>query len=260
MANNLVKAGTNSHCKEWNAVVSMILDSDTKIKDVITQYYNTIQGGFTSKQVFVRYSEFKAAVEKIQKQRLFMSDEQLKENDSIPQRREIREILEKIQTRLPKVAEAEKDKANLALQQLKVFIDYEDLDEDDIEDLVSKINDFYTAANDAMINIHCNQAELDKIKKDAKTISVALKEVLEGLKKEDTIDILMRFSKDPLSKVERLLSMLVSVNKDMVFANNDIAKRREKINIVRNDGSSTKYAQEKNKLETCRNIVVKWEV
>lgn len=260
MANNLVKAGTNSHCKEWNAVVSMILDSDTKIKDVITQYYNTIQGGFTSKQVFVRYSEFKAAVEKIQKQRLFMSDEQLKENDPIPQRREIREILEKIQTRLPKVAEAEKDKANLALQQLKVFIDYEDLDEDDIEDLVSKINDFYTAANDAMINIHCNQAELDKIKKDAKTISVALKEVLEGLKKEDTIDILMRFSKDPLSKVERLLSMLVSVNKDMVFANNDIAKRREKINIVRNDGSSTKYAQEKNKLETCRNIVVKWEV
>lgn len=260
MANNLVKAGTNSHCKEWNAVVSMILDSDTKIKDVITQYYNTIQGGFTSKQVFVRYSEFKAAVEKIQKQRLFMSDEQLKENDPIPQRREIREILEKIQTRLPKVAEAEKDKANLALQQLKVFIDYEDLDEDDIEDLVSKINDFYTAANDAMINIHCNQAELDKIKKDAKTINVALKEVLEGLKKEDTIDILMRFSKDPLSKVERLLSMLVSVNKDMVFANNDIAKRREKINIVRNDGSSTKYAQEKNKLETCRNIVVKWEV
>lgn len=260
MANNLVKAGTNSHCKEWNAVVSMILDTDTKIKDVITQYYNTIQGGFTSKQVFVRYSEFKAAVEKIQKQRLFMSDEQLKENDPIPQRREIREILEKIQIRLPKVAEAEKDKANLALQQLKVFIDYEDLDEDDIEDLVSKINDFYTAANDAMINIHCNQAELDKIKKDAKTISVALKEVLEGLKKEDTIDILMRFSKDPLSKVERLLSLLVSVNKDMVFANNDIAKRREKINIVRNDGSSTKYAQEKNKLETCRNIVTKWEV
>ena len=92
MAKNFVKPVTNSHCTEWNAVVNMILNTDSKIKDVITQYYNTIQGGFNSKQVFVRYSEFEAAVKKIQKQRLFMPDELLMENDPIPQRREIREV------------------------------------------------------------------------------------------------------------------------------------------------------------------------
>ena len=146
------------------------------------------------------------------------------------------------------------------LKQLGAFIDYEDIDEDDIEDLVSKIKDFYTAANDAMINIHCNQAELDKIKKDAKTISVAINEVMDGLEKEDCIDILMRFSKDPLSKVERLLALLVNVNKDMIFANNDIAKRREKINIVKSKGSSAKFVNEKRTLETCRTIVADWEV
>ena len=260
MAKNFVKPVTNSHCTEWNAVVNMILNTDSKIKDVITQYYNTIQGGFNSKQVFVRYSEFEAAVKKIQKQRLFMPDELLMENDPIPQRREIREVLEKIQTRLPKVSEAEKNKAHSVLKQLGAFIDYEDIDEDDIEDLVSKIKDFYTAANDAMINIHCNQAELDKIKKDAKTISVAINEVMDGLEKEDCIDILMRFSKDPLSKVERLLALLVNVNKDMIFANNDIAKRREKINIVKSKGSSAKFVNEKRTLETCRTIVADWEV
>ena len=260
MAKNFVKPVTNSHCTEWNAVVNMILNTDSKIKDVITQYYNTIQGGFNSKQVFVRYSEFEAAVKKIQKQRLFMPDELLMENDPIPQRREIREVLEKIQTRLPKVSEAEKNKADSVLKQLGAFIDYEDIDEDDIEDLVSKIKDFYTAANDAMINIHCNQAELDKIKKDAKTISVAINEVMDGLEKEDCIDILMRFSKDPLSKVERLLALLVNVNKDMIFANNDIAKRREKINIVKSKGSSAKFVNEKRTLETCRTIVADWEV
>lgn len=260
MAKNFVKPGTNSHCTEWNTVVNMILNTESKIKDVITQYYNTIQGGFNSKQVFVRYSEFEAAVKKVQKQRLFMPGELLMENDPIPQRREIREVLEKIQTRLPKVSEAEKNKADSLLKQLGAFIDYEDIDEDDIEDLVSKIKDFYAAANDAMVNIHCNQAELDKIKKDAKTISVAINEVMEGLEKEDCIDILMRFSKDPLSKVERLLALLVGVNKDMTFANNDIAKRREKINIVKSEGSSAKYAQEKNALEMCRKIVADWEV
>lgn len=260
MANNLMKAGRNSHCKEWNAVAGMILDTGTKIKDVITQYYNTIQGTFTSKQVFIRYSEFKATVEKIQKQRLFIPDEQLKKNDPIPQRREIREILEKIQIRLPKVAEAEKDRANLVLQQLKLFIDCEDFEEDDIQDLVRKINDFYTAANKAMINIYCKSEELDKIKKDAKTICISLKEVMDGLKKDDTIDVLMHFSKDPLSKVEELLALLVSVSKHMEFANGDITKRREKINIVENNGTSTKYLEEKNILEMCRNIVAKWEV
>lgn len=260
MAKNFVKPGSNAHCNEWNTVVNMLLNTEVKIKDVITQYYNTIQGGFTSKQVFVRYSEFESAVKKVQKQRLFVPDEILMENDPIPQRREIREVLEKIQTRLPKVSDAEKNKAETLLKQLSAFVDYEDIDEDDIEDLVDKIKQFYATANDAMINIHCNQAELDKIKKDAKTISVAIGEVMDGLEKDDCIDVLMRFSKDPLSKVERLLALLVSVNKDMTFANNDIAKRREKINIVNNDGSSTKYAQEKNTLERCRTIVSDLEV
>lgn len=66
--------------------------------------------------------------------------------------------------------------------------------------------------------------------------------------------------KDPLSKVERLLALLVSVNKDMTFVNDDIAKRREKINIVNSEGLSVKYAQEKNTLETCIKIVDDWEV
>ena len=260
MAKNFVKPGINSHCTEWNAVMNMIINTESKIKDVIIQYYNTIQGGFNSKQVFVRYSEFEAAVKKIQKQRLFMPDELLMEYDPIPQRREIRGILEKIQMRLPKVSEAEKNKADLLLKQLGTFIDYEDIDEDDIEDLVSKIKDFYTAANVAMINIHCNQSELDKIKKAAKAISVAINEVVDCLEKEDCIDILMCFSKDPLRKVEGLLALLVSVNKDMTFANNDIAKRREKINIVKNEGSAAKYAQEKSTLEMCRKIVADWKV
>ncbi len=63
-------------------------------------------------------------------------------NDPIPQRREIREIYEKIYTRIPKVAEAEINKANKLLEQISMFIDYEDIDDEDIEDLVDKIKRF----------------------------------------------------------------------------------------------------------------------
>ena len=47
---------------------------------------------------------------------------------------------------------------------------------------------------------------------------------------------------------------------NMIFANNDIAKRREKINIVKSKGSSAKFVNEKRTLETCRTIVADWEV
>lgn len=259
MAKNLKKQTANSHCSEWNTVTNMILNTESKIKDVIIQYFNIPQGVLASKLVFVRYSEFETTVKKVQKQRLFVPEDVLMENDPIPQRREIREILEKLQTRLPKVSEAEKNKAQTILGQLGLFIDYKDIDDEDIEDLVEQIKKFYTTANDAMFNIHCDQTGLDKLKKDAKTICVAIKEVLEALEKDDCIDVLMRFSKDPLSKIERFLSVLTNVNKDMIYVNNDIVKRREKITIVKGDGLSSKYKEEKETLIECGKIVSSWE-
>jgi len=52
MAKNLKKPVQNSHCPEWNSLVSMLLNNDEKVKDVITQYYNIIQGNLKSSQVF----------------------------------------------------------------------------------------------------------------------------------------------------------------------------------------------------------------
>lgn len=94
----------------------MLLNNDEKVKDVITQYYNIIQGNLKSSQVFIRATEFNTDVRKIQKAKLLIPGEQLMLNDPIPQRREIREIYEKIYTRIPKVAEAEINKANKLLE------------------------------------------------------------------------------------------------------------------------------------------------
>ena len=82
-------------------------------------------------------------------------------NDPIPQRREIREIYEKIYTRIPKVADAEKEKANSLLKQLSNYLNYEDIDDEDIEDLVDKIKDFYETASSSLVNIHGNIPVLD---------------------------------------------------------------------------------------------------
>lgn len=55
-----------------------------------------------------------------------------------------------------------------------MFIDYEDIDDEDIEDLVDKIKDFYETASNSLVNVHGNLSVLDGIKKDAKLLQLLL--------------------------------------------------------------------------------------
>jgi len=260
MAKNLKRPTQNSHCSEWNSLVSMLLNNDQKIKDVIIQYYNIIQGNLKSSQVFIRATEFNADVRKMQKARLVISDKQLMLNDPIPQRREIREIYEKIYTRVPKVADAEKEKANNLLAQLSIYLDYEDIDDEDIEDLIDKIKDFYETASVSLVNIHGNMSIFEGIKKDAKTIAVAFSEVEKGIECDDSLDVLLMFSKDPLSKLERLLLVLQTVQKDVEYVDRDVSKRKENI-ILDNEGDlSARYGDSRRKIDDSRRLIADWKV
>lgn len=238
----------------------MLLNTDEKIKDTITQYYNIIQGNLKSAQVFVRATEFNADVRRVQKSKLMIPEEQILLNDPIPQRREIREIYEKIYTRLPKVAEAEKEKAKTLLAELKQYIEYDEIDDDDIEELISTIKSFYSTANTALINIHGNMELVDSIRKEAKTISVAIAEAVKGIKCDDSVDVLMMFSKDPLAKIERLLSMLSMVQKDIDYVAKDVAKRRDNISVDVGVDVETKYLESKTRLHEASKIVADWRV
>lgn len=260
MAKNLKKSVQNSHCTEWNSLVSMLLNNDGKVKDAITQYYNIVQGNLKSSQVFIRATEFNADVRKIQKAKLMIPDEQIMLNDPIPQRREIREIYEKIFTRVPKVAEAEKEKAKRLLEQIGAFLDYEDIDDEDIEDLTNKIKDFYETASNSLINIHGNIQVIDGIKKDAKTLAVAFGEVEKGISCNNDLDTLLMFSKDPLSKLERLLSMLQVVQKDVEYVARDVEKRKGNIFVDSSGDLSTRYADPCKKIESDCKMVVDWKV
>ena len=260
MAKNLKKTVQNSHCSEWNALVNMVLNNDEKVKDVIIQYYNIVQGNLKSSQVFIKVTEFNADVRKMQKARLVIADDQLMLNDPIPRRREIREIYEKIYTRIPKVAEAEKEKANSLLQQLSNYLYYEDIDDEDIEELVDKIKDFYETASTSLVNIHGDMSVLDGIKKDAKTIAVAFGEVEKGINSDDALDVLLMFSKDPLSKLERLLETLQTVQKDVGYVDRDIAKRKGNIFVDNSGDLSTRYQETRKMIEADRRLVADWKV
>lgn len=262
MAENLKKVLPNAHSSEWNSLVKMLLnnDNDQKVKDVIIQYYNIIQGNLKSSQVFIRAMEFNADVRKMQKAKLSIPKEQLEVDDPIKQRREIRDIYIKIYDRIPKVAEAEIDKAKKLLEQIYSLWNCKDIDEEDIEDLVDEIKDFYETASNSLVNIHGNITELDGIKKDAKTIAVAFDEVEKGINCEYALDTLLMFSKDPLSKLERLLLILQNVKKDMEYVDRDIAKRKENIFVDNGGDLSARYKESQNKIEADCKAVADWKV
>lgn len=112
-----------------------------------------------------------------------------------------------------------------------------------------KIKDFYATASNSLVNIHGNIQVLDGIKKDAKTISVAFGEVEKGIASTDDIDTLLMFSKDPLTKLERVLSILQTVQKDIEYVARDVEKRRGNILVDNGGDLSTRYVELRNKIE-----------
>lgn len=260
IAKNIKQMPNNAHCKEWNQLASMIAGSDAKVKDVIIQYFNIVQGNLKSTQVFLRYTEYIAAVKKVQKQNALFDDDSINEVDPIPQRREIRDVMQKIQPRLAVVCEKEKEKASQLLERLEKYLDIEDVNGDDIKDLITQIKLFYKTANDSLVNIYSDTSVINGINKDAAAIGNAICDVAEAVEVEDPLECLMRFSQDPLSKLTRLLELLDKVQKDLDYANNDVTKRKAKITVSETGDGDRRYSAEQKAISSAKTTVDRWEV
>ncbi len=126
--------------------------------------------------------------------------------------------------------------------------------------MIDKVKDFYETASNSLVNIHGNIQVLDGIKKDAKTIAVAFGEVVIGIACKDDVDILLMFSKDPLSKLERVLAMLQTVQKDVEYVARDVEKRRGNIFVDNGGDLSIRYEESRNKIELDSKTVMDWKV
>ena len=68
------------------------------------------------------------------------------------------------------------------------------------------------------------------------------------------------FSKDPLSKLERVLVMLQTVQKDVEYVARDVEKRRGNIFVDNGDDLSTRYEELRNNIESDSKAVMDWKV
>ena len=217
-----------------------------------------IQGSLTAKKVYLKYSDYKTTFDRIKKQGVLFSSEFLDEQDPIPQRREMRETLQKVQSRLSKVCDEERKAAGVALEQIKTLIDVEDVDDEELLDLVKKIQEFYKVANDTMFNIHSDIELLDTIKTKAKDISAAIGAIKAGVQEDDIIKTLLIFSSDPIKRVQPLLAAFTKVSGDMASVDASISTKKSNLTEEVSADASQKYAHEKDLLETCDSTIANW--
>ncbi len=245
-----IRKATNMHSKDWNAVVSLMAqkDADKINRETIRRYFNLVQGNSNAISIVVlNEPELTRTFRKVKGEKLSITPEELEISDSVKLRQDVFNFLNNIASRTDKVAKAEIEKAREIVQPIYEYFDSDEIDDDDIQDLLTEANKFYDEANRTMIPISGGIPKelMDKIKKNKASIARALANVGEVIDQKDQLRILMTFSSDPLTDIMPLLELLKKLDNDLDNTEQNLQKKQIfEIGVGQADRQKDKYAQE----------------
>ena len=162
--------------------------------------------------------------------------------------------------RLEKVQEDELAKAELIMTTIKESFGTTDVDDEDIEDMVEKIVEFYRTAEDGKLPGKYDQELFDEVKKYSTSTSKAIKEIVAAQKTSNALDCIMAFSQDPIRKLEKLDQLLKKVTADITKIQSELEVRKEKLGGGSNpSGSENVFENEKATIADCSAILARLE-
>lgn len=261
LENGIRGLGVNSHSDAWNSLLSIITRSENdKInRETVIQYCNVIQGE-SHAQVFLDRERFDAMVRTIKNEKLMVESSVLDLVDPVKPRRDARDFLRMILERLDKVQEDELAKAAEVMATIKDNFGTADVDDEDIEDMVEKIVEFYRTAEDSKLPGKYDQELFDEVKKYSTSTSKAIKEIVTAQKTTNALDCILAFSQDPIRKVEKLDQLLKKVVADMSKIQTELAVRKEKLGGGSNpSGSQNVFDNEKITVSECSKVLERLE-
>lgn len=255
--NGIRGLGVNSHSNAWNSLLGIITRSENdKInRDTVIQYCNVIQGE-SHAQVFLDREKFDTMVRTVKSEKLTVESSILDLVDPVKPRRDARDYLRVILERLDKVQEDELAKAAEIMTTIKENFGTTDIDDEDIEDMVEKVVEFYRTAEDSKLPGKYDQELFDDVKKYSTSTSKAIKEIVAAQKTTNALDCILAFSQDPIRKVEKLDQLLKKVAADLAKIQTELAVRKEKLGGGSNpSGSQNVFDNEKIIINECRKII-----
>ncbi len=259
--NGIRGLGVNSHSDAWNSLLGIITSSENdKInRETVIQYCNVIQGE-SHAQVFLDREKFDAMVRTVKNEKLTVDSSILDLVDPVKPRRDARDYLRMILERLDKVQEDELSKAAEIMATIKENFGTTDVDDEDIENMVEKIVEFYRTAEDGKLPAKYDQDLFDEVKKYSTSTSKAIREIVAAQKTNNVLDCILAFSQDPIRKVEKLDQLLKKVVADMAKIQSELTVRKAKLGGGSNpSGSQNVFDNEKVTISECSKILARLE-
>ena len=170
-------------------------------------------------------------------------EEDFQLDDKVKLRKDTYSFLNDIVSRIENVANAEIDIAKKAIQIVYDCFDDDEVEEEDIDALLVKVNQFYKEIDETQINIKA--VAVDGVKKAIKQIAKAIGDITRVLDEDDPLTILMAFSGDPVGVIQPLIELIKQVEKDISEANKQISSRKSLLgNSETDEESGTHYKTE----------------
>ena len=201
---------------------------------------------------------FNKAVRKTIKTGLRFEESDLQLNDPVKKRRIFSEYLKKVLDRVDIVVGDEKAALSLQIEVLKKYIDLEELeDSSDIEDIVKKVGSFYQQAQKSHVSIavHYDSTWINNCKKNSTSILSSIKNAMQIAEIEDSIEALIRLSRDPMQTLKPFVDLLKLVANDMEKANSEVETRMKHKGVGSGEAYETKYLDETKMLDECQLVI-----
>lgn len=260
LSKNPANTEANSHTKNWNDLLKITNGSDgMEAHNCVFQYYNLPQGdALSSTNYEFDYISFNKAVRRVIRTGLHFTEDELQLDDPVKKRRMYSEHLKKILERVDTVVGDEKEVLSSQIQIISGLIDMDDLeDASDIENTVKKIGDFYSQAQKSHVSIavHYDYGKINACKKNASQILSAIKNAQQIIETEDSVEALIRLSRDPMQGIKAFVELLNMVRADIVKADNEVAQRVFNKGSGSEEGIENQFQAEKDKLATCSAVI-----
>lgn len=242
----------NKHSKEWNKLKDFIFDKSSENKDTLTNFFNITQGNTKGSVVVLNSLDLDKKFRKVKKLKANLAIDSLQLDDRNSKRKQPYEVYKTINERLESVINAEQEIAKNVLTFIEERLDITDIEEE-INALIDAVDDYFSKANKAQINV--TVISYDTVKKNKSKIRKALETLNTIDFSADYMDQLLAFASDPISDLEPLIELLKQLDKVTLNGENKI---NNKMAIINSSSVETQIEQringQKKILEECLSL------
>ena len=220
-----VESTTTHHAPSWNALLQLLHQEEADMinKRTVRQYFNLQQGEKSSSNIVLDAVHLEQVMRKVREDRLSIPKEEMPSEEHVKLRKDTYVFLNLVASRIGQVVKEEVALAKQMMRPIQECFDDDEIEEEDIEELLKQIRDFYREVDEAQINIEPVQTE--HVKKARKQIVRAVGEIHRAIRSKDALVILMGFSGDPIGAIQPLIALISQVQKGILDTEKQIRKR-----------------------------------